>query len=108
MATEKEKPAVPVPPAPTDGEQPLPKSSEQSITEEIPENNPPEKNYEEKLRMLQRMNNPAYLYTVSMNELYENVFQSKPPIIDEILITWLSYSIFFCKSIITNAIPVPI
>lgn len=31
------------------------------------------------------MNNPAYLYTVSMNELYENVFQSKPPIIDGLL-----------------------
>ena len=85
MATEKEKPAAPIPPAPTDGEQPLSKSSEQSIAEEIIENNPPEKNYEEKLRMLQRMNNPAYLYTVSMNELYENVFQSKPPIIDGLL-----------------------
>lgn len=81
MATEKEKPAVPVPPAPTDGEQPLSKFSEQSIAEEIFENNPQEKNYEEMLRMMQRMNDPAYLHTVSMNELYENVYQSRPPII---------------------------
>ena len=81
MLTEKEKPAVPIPPAPTDGEQPLSKSSEQSITEENFENNPPEKNYEEMLRMMQRMNDPAYLHTVSMNELYENVYQSRPPII---------------------------
>jgi len=85
MATEKEKPAVPVPPAPTDGEQPLSKSSEQSIAEEIFENNPPEKNYEDMLRMMQRMNDPAYLNTVSMNELYENVYQSRPYIIDGLL-----------------------
>lgn len=85
MATEKEKPAVPVPPAPTDGEQPLSKSSEQSIAEEKFENNPPEKNYEEMLRMMQRMNDPAYLHTVSMNELYENIYQSRPPIIGGLL-----------------------
>jgi len=85
MATEKEKPAVPVPPAPTDGEQPLSKSSEQSIAEEKFENNPPEKNYEEMLRMMQRMNDPAYLHTVSMNELYENIYRSRPPIIGGLL-----------------------
>lgn len=85
MAIKKEKPAVPVPSATTDGEQPLSKSSEKSITEEISENNPPEKNYEEMLRMMQRMNDPAYLHTVSMNELYENVYQSRPPIIGGLL-----------------------
>lgn len=85
MATEKEKPAVPVPPAPTDGEQPLSKSSEQSIAEVNIENNPLDKNYEEILRMMQRMNDPAYLHTVSMNELYENVYQSRPYIIDGLL-----------------------
>ena len=85
MVTEKEKPAVPVPPAPTDGEQPLPISAEQSIAEENSENNPPEKNFEEMLRMMQRMNDPAYLHTVSMNELYENVYQSRPYIIDGLL-----------------------
>ena len=85
MAIEKEKPAVPVPPAPTDGEQPLSKSSEQSIAEENSKNNPPEKNLEEMLRMMQRMNDPAYLHTVSMNELYENIYQSRPYIIDGLL-----------------------
>ncbi|OPX42065.1 DNA repair protein RadA [Ruminiclostridium hungatei] len=85
MATKKEKPAVPVPPAPTDGEKPLSKNSEKSITEENFKNNPPEKNYEEMLRMMQRMNDPAYLHTVSMNELYENIYQSRPPIIGGLL-----------------------
>ncbi|MEA4896228.1 MAG: helicase RepA family protein [Oscillospiraceae bacterium] len=37
------------------------------------------------LRMMQRMNDPAYLHTVSMNELYENVYQSRPPIIGGLL-----------------------
>ena len=85
MAIEKEKPAVPVPPVGADGEQPLSKSSDKSIAEEIFENNPQEKNYEEMLRMMQRMNDPAYLHTVSMNELYENVYQSRPYIIDGLL-----------------------
>ena len=35
--------------------------------------------------MMQRMNDPAYLNTVSMNELYENVYQSRPYIIDSLL-----------------------
>ncbi len=85
MVIEKEKPAVPVPPAPTDGEQPLSKNPDKSIAEEIFENNPPEKNYEELLRMMQRINDPAYLHTVSMNELYENIYQSRPPIIGGLL-----------------------
>jgi len=85
MATKKEKPAIPVPSAPTDGEKPLSKNSEKSISEENFKNNPPEKNYEEMLRMMQRMNDPAYLHTVSMNELYENIYQSRPPIIGGLL-----------------------
>ncbi len=87
MSAEKEKPAVRVPSALTDGEQPLSKSFEQSIAEEISENNPPEKNREELLRMMWRMNDPAYLHTVSMNELYENVYQNRPAIIDGLLCT---------------------
>lgn len=85
MATKNEKPAVPVPPVGADGGQPLFKNSEQSIAEEISKNNPQEKNYEEMLRMMQRMNDPAYLHTVSMNELYDNVYQSRPPIIAGLL-----------------------
>jgi RecA-family ATPase len=85
MATKNEKPAVPVPPVGADGGQPLSKNSEQSIAEEISKNNPQGKNYEEMLRMMQRMNDSAYLHTVSMNELYDNVYQSRPPIIAGLL-----------------------
>jgi len=31
------------------------------------------------------MNDPAYLHTVSMNDLYETVFMSRPPVIDGLL-----------------------
>ena len=44
-----------------------------------------EENLEEMLRQMQRMSDPAYLHTVSMNELYETVYQSRPPIIDGLL-----------------------
>lgn len=43
------------------------------------------KNLEEIYRQMQRMNDPAYLHTVSMNDLYETVFQSRPPVIDGLL-----------------------
>lgn len=81
----KEKPAVPVPPVGADGEQPLSKISMKSIAEENCENNPTEKNFEEMLRRMQRISDPAYLHTVSMNELYENIYQSRPPIIGGLL-----------------------
>lgn len=42
-------------------------------------------NLEEIYRQMQRMNDPAYLHTVSMNELYETVYQSRPPVIDGLL-----------------------
>jgi len=34
---------------------------------------------------MRRLNDPAYLPTVSMNDLYENVYQSRPPIVDGLL-----------------------
>ena len=40
---------------------------------------------EERLREMQRMSDPAYLHTVSMNDLYQNIYQSRPPVIDGLL-----------------------
>ena len=42
-------------------------------------------NLEEIYRQMQRMNDPAYLHTISMNDLYETVFQNRPPVIDGLL-----------------------
>ena len=81
----KTKAAVPIPPVGADGEQPVQKTTGLSIAEDLTENNPPEQTLEEKLRLMQRMSDPAYLHTVSMSELYENVYQSRPPVIDGLL-----------------------
>lgn len=56
------------------------------ITAESPEINdlgdiPQEKFFQQ----MQRMADPAYLHTVSMNELYETVYQSKQPVIEGLL-----------------------
>ena len=80
----KTKAAAPIPPVSADGEQPIHKTSD-SIAENLTENNPPEQSFEEKYRQIQRMNDPAYLHTVTMRELYENIYQSRPPVIDGLL-----------------------
>ncbi|MBC8531295.1 AAA family ATPase [Gehongia tenuis] len=82
---EKEKTTVPIPSVGADGEQSLSYVTEQIIPTENEEINPSEENMEEVLRQMQRMNDPAYLHTVSMNELYETVYQSRPPVIDGLL-----------------------
>lgn len=82
---ENEKTTVPIPSVGADGEQSLSYVTEQIIPTENEEINPYEENMEEILRQMQRMNDPAYLHTVSMNELYETVYQSRPPVIDGLL-----------------------
>ncbi len=82
-----EKAAAPIPPVGADGEQPIYKTTVPSIAEDSSENNPLKQTLEEKYRQMQRMNDPAYLHTVTMRELYENVYQSKPPVIDGLLYT---------------------
>lgn len=64
-----------------DGRQPIPKITENSISdyeESI-------KSFEEMQRKAQLSLAPSYLKTVSMSELYDNVYQSKPPLIDGLL-----------------------
>ena len=85
MDSQETKRTVPVPSVGADGEQPISKVTVPSIAEEQVENNPPEESMEEILRELQRTSDPAYLPTVSMNELYRNVYQSRPPVIDGLL-----------------------
>ena len=85
IITEQAKTTALVPPVGADGGRPIPKITKSSISEAFPENNPPDENIDEILRQMQRYNDPAYLHTVSMNELYENIYQSRPPVIDGLL-----------------------
>jgi len=81
MDSKETKRTVPVPSVGADGEQPISKTPVCSIADNIVENNPQEKNVEER----RRESDPAYLHTISMTELYENIYQSRPPIIDGLL-----------------------
>ncbi|MFR2602172.1 MAG: hypothetical protein ACLTAM_01655, partial [Collinsella sp.] len=55
MDSRETKRTVPVPSVGADGEQPISQTPTASITEETTENNPPEKNYAELLRKMQRL-----------------------------------------------------
>ena len=63
--------------------------SEDSITISEPEINDQIENsgesFEEICRRLQRLCDPHYLHTVSMTELYQTTFDSRPSIIDGLL-----------------------
>lgn len=83
MFAQKEKTTVPIPSAPTDGEQSL--SNASIITTNNDKINHSEEfseeNFLEFQRRLDRINDPAYLHTMTLNELYETTYSSRPPII---------------------------
>ena len=85
MADEKEKTAL-NPSVGAGGGQPI-LCIDTSITDQ-PQNcndNFSEENMEEMLRKMRRMSDPANLPTVTMRELYETVYQNRPPVIDGLL-----------------------
>lgn len=59
----------------------LTKCTGNSITDEDAEI----KSFEEMQRELRQLYDPSYLKTVSMTELFDSVYQSKPPIVDDLL-----------------------
>ena len=87
MFSQKEKTTVPIPSAPTDGEQSL--SNASIITTNNDKINHSEEfseeNFLELQRRLDRINDPAYLHTMTLNELYETTYSSRPPIIGGLL-----------------------
>lgn len=88
MNETNEKTAL-VPSVGADERQPIQTNSENSIPASEPKINDQIENSEESLeemyRRMRRLNDPAYLPTVTMQELYENVYQSRPLIIDGLL-----------------------
>ena len=91
MTNETEKTTVPVPPVGAGGEQPISKITTEIIPsasteiDQFKENS--EENFEELYRQMQRISDPAYLHTVSLTELYETKYESRPPVIDGLLYT---------------------
>ena len=78
-----EKTTVPNPSAATDGEQPFHKESTSSITERTEKCK--EEDSEDIFARIRRMQNPNYLHTVTLEELYETVYESSPPIVERLL-----------------------
>ena len=85
MDRSKEKTTAPYPPVGPDEGQPLFKITTQSITEGQAEHKPLEENLTKNEGQIGRVSGPAYLPTLSMNELYEKVFPSKPPVVEGLL-----------------------
>jgi len=89
MSPENEAAAVPHASVGADAGQPLSSITGQSISDKKSEINTEdeetEKDLQAKLLKMRQFNDPAYLPTVTMQELYENVYHSRPPLIDGLL-----------------------
>ena len=87
MIFEDEKMAVPAQSVGADWEQPTYNNTNESITNYEEENNAEEEDFYEMCRRKMWLDDPNYLPTVSLNELYDNVYQSRLSIIDGLLYT---------------------
>lgn len=87
MIFEDEKMAVPAQSVGADWEQPQYNTTNESITNYEEENNADEEDFYEKCLRKIWLDDPNYLPTVSLNELYDNVYQSRLSIIDGLLYT---------------------
>ena len=84
MAYENKKMTAPNLSAATDREQPVIHNN--SIIPDSGENgNPFEDDWESIFLQMQQATEPAYMHTISLNELYEQVYASRPPLIDGLL-----------------------
>ena len=89
MGIDKKEKTAPVPSVGAEEGQSVHNFSEDSIPNleseinEVNENS--EENPEEMYRRMQRLTDPHYLHTISMTELYQTAFRSRPPIIDGLL-----------------------
>lgn len=84
MESEKEMTAIITSVGADDG-QSLNSNSDNSITDFDEEIKTFDESFDEYQREMRRMLDPSYLKTVTMNELYDTVYQSRPPIIEGLL-----------------------
>ncbi len=61
--------------------------NESIVTENREKHNGSEQDFEALYRKLRRMNDPDYLHTISLEELYDTVYQSRTPIVENLLYT---------------------
>jgi len=82
--TFEEKATVLNPTVGADGGQPFSQNINQSIADDSAESNE-NFGFEEIAQQMRQYNSPGYMRTISMNELYENVYDSRPSIVDGLL-----------------------
>ena len=85
MGLSQEKTTALDSPVGADDGQSLHNTTDKIIADDNSESKETEKYLEAYQRDVLRMMDPAYLHTVSMNELYETVYPSRPPLIDGLL-----------------------
>ncbi len=89
MVDRKEKAAVPIPSVGADGEQPNSNYTTGIITEDFSEinhqNEISDEEFAEIQRKLNQINDPSYLNTISMTELFNTVYQDADPVVEKLL-----------------------
>ena len=68
-----------------DARQSIQKDSDNSIPASEAKGNGEMENLEEMYRKMQRMADPRYLHTLTMTELFQTSYKSRPPIIENLL-----------------------
>ena len=70
-----------------DDGQSISQNSKTTIPDPDEKSNSPERHLEELYRKMRRMSDPAYLHTVTLDELMDNVFEGKSAVIENLLYT---------------------
>ncbi len=70
-----------------DDGQSISQNSKTTIPDPDEKSNSPERDLEELYRKMRRMSDPAYLHTVTLDELMDNVFEGKSAVIEDLLYT---------------------
>ena len=84
------KEAAPVSPVAAGAEQQMASTSDNMIPTTIGKVNQDSEcplTLDEIYREMQRMNQPGYMPTITLNQLYENIYKGRPPVIDGLLYT---------------------
>lgn len=68
-----------------DAGQPFVKDNTEIVSNSIEENNPSQEEMYALLRKMNQFNDPHYLHTISLNELFESVYEGRTPIVDGLL-----------------------
>lgn len=87
MANEKKKMTAPDASVGADTRQSNSQINSSTIPDPVGKSNSTENDFEAFFRQIQRMNDPSYLRTVTLDELMDRVFQGKSAIIDTLLYT---------------------